>query len=294
MNATEVPGAKSRYDDFLTVHINMTQHVHMSAYFLPWHRGFLRLYELALQNECGYSGTQPYWNWPLYASNLKGSPIFDGSEYSLSGDGAVVANEANITLGPGVVLPHGSGGGCVTSGPFVDYTVSMGPFEFAQALTGVLPTNAFTYNPRCLSRDLNTYIAETYTSQSDVDSLIFGSSTIAEFQDTMSGIPGTYAMGVHGGGHFVMGAIGSDMFASPGDPVFYLHHGMIDRVWTIWQALDPVNRQYAISGTGTFLNSPPSPNVTLTDTLSWGILGPSMPVESAMSVFAGPFCYQYI
>jgi tyrosinase len=89
----------------------------------------------------------------------------------------------------------------------------------------------------------------------------------------MSGTPGTYAMRVHGGGHFTMGPVGSDMFASPGDPVFYLHHGMIDRVWTIWQSLDPINRHYALSGTGTFLDIPPSANVTLIDTMNWEFLG---------------------
>lgn len=53
------PGAKSRYDDFLAVHINMTSRIHLSGYFLSWHRGFVRLYEKALQNECNYNGTQP-------------------------------------------------------------------------------------------------------------------------------------------------------------------------------------------------------------------------------------------
>ena len=68
---------------------------------------------------------------------------------------------------------------------------------------------------------------------------------------------------------------------------------MIDRVWTIWQALDPANRQYALSGTGTFLNTPPSANVTLNDTMNWGVLGPAMTVDQAMSISAGPFCYTY-
>lgn len=83
------------------------------------------------------------------------------------------------------------------------------------------------------------------------------------------------------------------MFASPGDPAFYLHHGMIDRVWTIWQAIDPVNRQNALAGTGTFLNIPPSANVTLDDEMNWGILGPVMTVSEAMSTMAGEFCYIY-
>ena len=27
----------------------------------------------------------------------------------------------------------------------------------------------------------------------------------------------------------------SDMWASPGDPLFWLHHGMLDNIWNQWQ-----------------------------------------------------------
>jgi tyrosinase len=171
-------------------------------------------------------------------------------------------------------------------------TVPFRAFNFTEALTGFEPVDRFDYTPRCLSRDLNTWVAETYTNQSDVNSLL-SSSTIADFLSTMNGAPGTYALGVHGGGHYTMGPVGSDMFASPGDPAFYLHHSQIDRMWTIWQALDPKNRQTALSGTQTFLNIPPSANVTLNDIMNWGVLGPEMTVAEAMGTLAGPFCYIY-
>lgn len=31
----------------------------------------------------------------------------------------------------------------------------------------------------------------------------------------------------------------TDTFASPGDPIFFLHHAQIDRVWALWQKKDP-------------------------------------------------------
>src|SRR5690606_29593427 len=37
----------------------------------------------------------------------------------------------------------------------------------------------------------------------------------------------------------------TDMFVSPGDPLFWLHHANIDRIWALWQAQDTA-RQYAI------------------------------------------------
>jgi len=215
----------------------------MSGYFLPWHRVFIHLYEQALQQECNYTGTQPYWNWALYTNSLTSSPLFDGSPSSLSGDGASVTNASDIILGPNVTLPHGNGGGCVTSGPFTNMTVPFRSFAFTEAFTGIEPADRFEYTPRCLSRDLNTYIATRYTNESDISSLICDSKNISDFQATMSGTPGTYAMGVHGGGHFTMGSVGSDLFVSPGDPAFYLHHGMIDRVWTLVSQLLPIQRK---------------------------------------------------
>jgi hypothetical protein len=53
------PGCKSRYDDFVAVHINQTLTIHGTANFLSWHRYFVWAYESALRNECGYQGWQP-------------------------------------------------------------------------------------------------------------------------------------------------------------------------------------------------------------------------------------------
>jgi tyrosinase len=81
---------------------------------------------------------------------------------------------------------------------------------------------------------------------------------------------------------------------SPGDPVFYLHHAQIDRVWAIWQNLDPPNRQNTIFGTGTFQNIPPSANVTMDDYVSVGVLNEPKKVRELLSTVAGPFCYVYV
>lgn len=291
------PGAKSRYDDFVAVHINMTMKIHLNAVFLSWHRNFVYLYEQALVNECGYTGTAPYWDWPKWASRLHTSPLFDGSEYSLSGDGQYNATEGPYVLGPNATLPRGSGGGCVTTGPFKNYQATMGPFEFDLIFEteGVLPSTAFNYNPRCFSRDLNTYVAETYTNQTCVNQLM-ATETIEDFQNVLSGVAGTTNLGPHGGGHLTMGAQGFDFFASPTDPAFFLHHGQIDRLWWEWQLQDPTDRIYgdnALFGTGTMLNIPPSPNTTLTDYETFVILDQPRQVQELMSAEAGRFCYRY-
>ena len=106
-------------------------------------------------------------------------------------------------------------------------------------------------------------------------------------------------VGVHGGGHFTLGGDpGNDVFTSPGDPAFYLHHANIDRVWWIWQKLSPRERQFsdnAIAGSRTFLNDPPSANGTLDDEIEFGYAaGPARQIRDLMSTVGGPFCYVYL
>ena len=58
-SSSEVPGAKSRYDDFVAVHMNQTFAIHATANFLSWHRLYTWTFENALRDECGYKGYQP-------------------------------------------------------------------------------------------------------------------------------------------------------------------------------------------------------------------------------------------
>jgi tyrosinase len=53
------PGARSRFDDFQAVHINLTEKYHFTGPFQPWHRVFVWQYENDLRELCGYKGGQP-------------------------------------------------------------------------------------------------------------------------------------------------------------------------------------------------------------------------------------------
>lgn len=93
-----VPGAKTRYDDFVATHINQSMEVHFTGTFLAWHRYFSWTYEQSLRNECGYDGYQPYFNWPLWAESPPTSPLFDGCETSLSGNGEYIPGHTGALL----------------------------------------------------------------------------------------------------------------------------------------------------------------------------------------------------
>ncbi|KAH7120911.1 hypothetical protein B0J11DRAFT_438268 [Dendryphion nanum] len=293
-------GAKNRYDDFVATHINQTLSIHGTGNFLSWHRYFTWAYEQALRNECGYKGFQPYYNWAKWASDPSKSPAFDGSATSMSGNGAKQANRTNTCIPTpdqcGISLPPGNGGGCVTSGPFKDWQVNLGPV--AAVLPDAKPNPEFTglgYNPRCLRRDISKAASQGWTKDSDVVSLIKNSKSFYNFTTVMQGDFANGLLGIHTAGHFTIGGDpGGDLFASPADPAFFLHHAMIDRVWWTWQNMDLKNRQYAIGATVTVNNQPPSRNATLDDTFELGFVGvPTVSIRDTSNTLGGPFCYIY-
>lgn len=183
----------------------------------------------------------------------------------------------------------------MTSGPFKDYKVNLGPGSLT--LPGgkrSAAANPLAYNPRCMRRDLTTAILQRYANYTSVTALLLHNDDIWDFEMNMQGVPGD-SIGVHGGGHYAMGGDpGRDIYVSPGDPAFWLHHGMIDRTWWIWQNMDLENRQNAISGTGTFLNNPKSANTTLDTVINLDHSGGDpIAMRDLMSTVSGPFCYTY-
>lgn len=115
---TWAPAARSRYDDFVAIHVNLTMGIHGDGLFLTWHRYFVWAYEQALKNECGYKGAQPYWNWFAHTEDIHKSPVFDGSDTSMGGDGAFVQHNGSLAGASTIYIPSGKGGGCIQSGPF--------------------------------------------------------------------------------------------------------------------------------------------------------------------------------
>jgi tyrosinase len=55
----EVPGALSRFDDFVATHMTMAPMLHSPANLFAAHRYYIWAYEKALREECGYKGYQP-------------------------------------------------------------------------------------------------------------------------------------------------------------------------------------------------------------------------------------------
>ncbi|KAF2475506.1 Di-copper centre-containing protein [Lindgomyces ingoldianus] len=296
------PGVRSRHDDFVAIHMNQSFTIHSTANFMVWHRYYVWAMEKALRDECGYTGYQPYWNWAITALDPINSPMFDGSDSSVGGNGDFF-NYTGFCINDPITgicqinIAQGVGGGCVTKGPFKDWTPTLGPvFPAVTYLNQTNPDPAGLgryYNPRCLRRDISTYISSKWLKDSDIAYLITNNTKIADFWYYLQGdFPAGY-MGVHGAGHFTVGGDpGSDFFTSPGDPAFFLHHAMIDYTWWVWQNQDPANRTYALYGP-TVLNDFTTPNGTLDDPINLGVNAPTIKNRDGMSTIAGPFCYTY-
>ncbi|KAL2268504.1 hypothetical protein VTJ83DRAFT_3350 [Remersonia thermophila] len=268
LSQEEVPGAKS-LSHWLTcpvrakgAHADRSGYVHQSANFLLFHRYYLHTYERELAS-CGWDQGLPYWEWGLDVDAPHLSPVFDGSDTSLGSDGIFIPDRPPTALdligfSKPVIIPPGTGGGCVKEGPFSDMV------------------------------RWNTY--------RNVTELILGHQTIREFQGTLEGDHRVTRepMGAHLGGHAGIGGIAVDPMLSPYDPAFWLTHNMLERVYWIWQLLNFKNRQ-DLWGTGTYLNMPPTANVTVEDEID--LLPHSGPVKlkDLMNSLSGaPLCYVYV
>ncbi|KAF7536017.1 hypothetical protein G7054_g4866 [Neopestalotiopsis clavispora] len=102
-----VTGSQNLWDDLMYAHIYQAGVIHNDGPFLPWHRLYMRVHEIYLQTECGYTGAQPYWDEQADTdlASLADSAVFD--PITGFGSGNLDAN------------------GCVADGPFVNLTMHL-------------------------------------------------------------------------------------------------------------------------------------------------------------------------
>ncbi|KAF9761559.1 hypothetical protein IL306_003782 [Fusarium sp. DS 682] len=287
------PGARTRYDDFVAVHINQTRSIHAAGNFFTWHRYYTWAFEKALQDECGYKGTQPYWNW-FETGDFATNPVFDGSETSMSGDGEFFKHNGSVSGAGAIFLPSGNGGGCIKKGPFAGAVANLGPPS--PGMDGMKATTTpLEYNPRCLRRDLSKFAIDKWMTLPNLYNITLGdaSHSIRAMQDEFQGRFADGLLGLHAAGHFAIGGDSSDLYSSPNEPAFFLHHSMVDRIYWIWQVLHPKQAR-DIAGTITIANRPPSRDALKSDPLNMGVNAPEITIDDALDTLGGPFCYIYI
>ncbi|KAH6838461.1 hypothetical protein B0I37DRAFT_316553 [Chaetomium sp. MPI-CAGE-AT-0009] len=251
----------TRYDDFPYVHTHLDTSIHTVAMFLPWHRMFVQVYEQALR-DCGYTGPMAYWDWTLDTADVTKSPIWDPIQ-GFGGNG-------DPSVDP---WTESSKQKCLVDGP----------------LQGLEPSYTMGgYEPHCLARNWNNGVAfpgdmfsEHYTKEA-VET-IHALGDYASFRYQLEGGP-------HGAVH---SAIGGDMSpaTSPNDPIFFLHHTQVDRLWALWQQEDPDARNMAYAGPKT--QDANTTEATLDDIMPFMGITEDIKVSEVMEIHTPRLCYTY-
>jgi len=202
----------TRYDDYPETHMAAMMAspgwAHRGPAFFPWHRELLLQFENDLA-AIDPSVTIPYWDWTDAASSPF-TPDFLGG--------------------------NGSGS---------SQKVMNGPFAYDG-------TNHWTINvpdspgdPVFLQRDFGADMTAPSLPSSGQVNTIQGVTPYdaAPWHDNT----GAYRAQLEGGLHnlvhrYVGGTMGA--MTSPNDPVFWLHHCNIDRLWSEWQRLHPTASPY--------------------------------------------------
>lgn len=147
---------------------------------------------------------------------------------------------------------------CITNGAFANQIVHIGPND--------------QISDQCLHRGID----EAATRETNGDFVRFCNSH-AGFNDMVQ----CAESGPHAFGHNGIGGLMSDVAASPGDPLFFLHHAFIDRNWRAWQVADPAARMREAGG------------LPLEQVLSIMNIRPDTTVSDVMDTTAGYLCYTY-
>jgi len=304
---------RSRFDDFVALHINATglaildqnggfvnltgptPGVHFNGIFLPWHRYLVWSYEQALRDECGYRGGQPYWDMSIDSRDEGGawgsSPVWDPN----TGFGGNGFRGTEVFVQPGFRgAPQGIAGpplgSCVRNGPFAESQFKLhldaGPPEVFQDL----PTSE-----RCLFREWQPALVDAaFGWQRNIVPLL-NQRTFAAFSAGYDADVGkTGSPGIHAAGHFGIGGEMLNVWSSSNDPLFYMHHANLDRIWWLWQRSSESNL-YDIggpiwsNGTGT---------VNLDTAIEMGrYTAPAVPARALMDIRnrdgRGILCYRY-
>lgn len=122
----------------------------------------------------------------------------------------------------------GQGGECIDDGPFANLTINLN-YDYASL--------EFFADTRCVSRSFDDEI------------FLLGNTTNIDAcfaSDDANIALDCYFVNPHGGGHGGVGGMMANTAGSIGDPLFFLHHTNLDRLWWNWQRVDPDARTYAI------------------------------------------------
>lgn len=239
---------------------------HMNPAFLPWHRCYLDIFEKALQEVSGKDITIPYWDWTDPACN---AAVFADDFMGGSGDpaqgyklvtGPFRASEWVVNISDDIDIDS----------IFLDVNTDPNPQPYLIRALGIFKNGTVSLPTAqdvqfCL--DVATY--DSYPWDSSVDTAISFRNSIEGWRgcggntcendimdvislpnrrSVMHNIVHIYVGGVFPGqnNNYYSGNMAQS--TSPADPIFWIHHSNIDRLWSAWMKRH--GRQYAPASGG--------------------------------------------
>jgi tyrosinase len=146
----------------------------------------------------------------------------------------------------------------------------------------------------CLRRDFIPPILNTFADARLVEKVL-AQPDYTSFARELEGVPTFDRPNIHGSGHFGVGGVlgnAGNAANSPGDPLFFLHHGNIDHIFWLWQQKDLKERLNQVGG-------PVEPfdysgkNVTLDFEVDIGALAGSVKLRDLLDIHGPTLCYTY-
>jgi tyrosinase len=228
----------NRYDDYVLWHAqtmmipagsdDTTRNLaHRGSVFLPWHREFLRRFELDLRKEI--SGvTLPYWDWAADASLRSNDPDIPPWTKSPIWQEDFMGGNGNPSFG-----------NTVMDGPFKDWVTQEVDDMGNPWRKGKLKRD-FGSGIRTLPTQIDVYNVFSFEFYDTPYWNVFSKG----FRNALEGFGnGTQ---LHNRVHVWVGG-SMELSSSPNDPVFFLNHCNVDRIWALWQDLR-FNRDYPDDG----------------------------------------------
>ncbi|KAK0469181.1 Di-copper centre-containing protein [Desarmillaria tabescens] len=294
-NIPPVNENSSYWDDISYIHMDMNFKIHFTGLFLPWHRWYMHSVEESLREMCGFSGTMPYWDWTRDAADFEGATIFAEPD-----------------------LKSGLGG---WGGPEDDYLVRDGGFSYDFDLA--YPS------PHGLRRNytLRPWLSDQFAGLNvilDPSQMANISFTADKIQELVNGSEGDYVgfqfsfedwEAAHASVHEMTGGdMAGNCPASapascqpgplwaPNEPLFFLHHTTVDKVWYDWQNKSPANKNAFKGGSvqrvdtrAMYLANPNGgpPALTPQSVVTGEGIYDEWVIEDYLSTTAGALCYVY-
>ncbi|HEY0677475.1 MAG TPA: tyrosinase family protein [Chitinophagaceae bacterium] len=223
------PGSQSRYDDFVETHLlamwdfgaNAMRAIswgHSNSVFLPWHRELLYQFEKLLQT-VDATVTIPYWDWTRAQAPGDAGYPFTHDFIGVDGDDS---DGDRVKKEPGAPSPYPYAFNPETWSADVNVIDPGDTLNFFQRQFGEFNIAGTNNDAPNLPENDVTVVGTQTNFRAAIDGTI-GYTTLRARSEDLHNLVHRWT-----GGNMLR-------MTSPNDPVFFMHHAQIDRMWSIWQ-----------------------------------------------------------